>query len=108
MRFKTVSIAVSVLFAVLSASTLAQSTKQPESGEQPAASKSGQGQEEQNRGPDKVRNAGQAQPQGPTGPLETGSGGAPASSVQGDTPPAMQTTPQGSSEQSGARSKSAP
>jgi hypothetical protein len=36
---------------------------------------------------------GTMQPQGPTGPLTTGSGGAPASSPQGETPPNMQTTP---------------
>jgi hypothetical protein len=49
----------------------------------------------------------QVQPQGPTGPLETGAGGAPASSVQGDTPPAMQVAPEGSPGQRGDRSKSA-
>jgi len=36
------------------------------------------------------------QPQGATGPLETGKGGAPASSPQGQTPPAMQAAPEGS------------
>jgi hypothetical protein len=40
--------------------------------------------------------AGQQQPQGPTGPLNTRSGGAPASSPQGETPPGMQSNPQGS------------
>ena len=40
----------------------------------------------------------QAQPQGPTGPITTGErGGAPASSPQGETPPGMQSAPQGSS-----------
>lgn len=37
------------------------------------------------------------QPQGSTGPLSTGSGGAPAASPQGETPPAMQAAPEGSS-----------
>ena len=37
------------------------------------------------------------QPQGQTGPLSTGSGGAPAASPQGETPPAMQAAPEGSS-----------
>jgi hypothetical protein len=37
------------------------------------------------------------QPQGWTGPLETGSGGAPASSPQGQSPPNMQAAPEGSS-----------
>lgn len=36
------------------------------------------------------------QPQGKTGPLDTKSGGAPASSPQGETPPGMQSAPQGS------------
>jgi hypothetical protein len=40
---------------------------------------------------------GQMQPQGPTGPINTGSGGAPASSPQGQTPPGMQAAPEGSS-----------
>jgi len=39
----------------------------------------------------------QRQPQGRTGPLETGSGGAPAESPQGQTPPGMQAAPEGSS-----------
>jgi hypothetical protein len=40
---------------------------------------------------------GQATPQGPSGPLETKSGGAPAESPQGQTPPGMQAAPDGSS-----------
>jgi hypothetical protein len=41
---------------------------------------------------------GKMQPQGQTGPLETKSGGgAPASSPQGETPPGMQSAPDGSS-----------
>ena len=40
----------------------------------------------------------QSSPQRPTGPLNTTSGGAPASSPQGDTPPGMQAAPEGSSE----------
>jgi hypothetical protein len=36
-------------------------------------------------------------PQGKTGPRETGTGGAPAESPQGETPPAMQPAPEGSS-----------
>jgi hypothetical protein len=39
---------------------------------------------------------GVVQPQGPTGPLETGTGGAPASSPQGQSPPGMQAAPEGS------------
>jgi hypothetical protein len=40
---------------------------------------------------------GMQQPQGPTGPIETKSGGAPAGSPQGQTPPGMQSAPDGSS-----------
>jgi hypothetical protein len=40
---------------------------------------------------------GQAQPQGPTGPINTTTGGAPAESPQGQTPPGMQAAPEGSS-----------
>ena len=41
----------------------------------------------------------QAQPQGQTGPTTTTTGGAPASSPQGDAPPGMQPHPQGAPEQ---------
>ncbi len=45
-----------------------------------------------------LKDNGQMQPQGPTGPITTGSGGgAPASSPQGQTPPNMQAAPEGSS-----------
>lgn len=40
---------------------------------------------------------GQLQPQGWTGPLETTTGGAPAESPQGQSPPGMQAAPEGSS-----------
>ena len=40
---------------------------------------------------------GQLQPQGWTGPINTTSGGAPAESPQGQTPPGMQAAPEGSS-----------
>jgi hypothetical protein len=42
-------------------------------------------------------NKGQLQPQGRTGPITTGSGGAPAESPQGQSPPGMQAAPDGSS-----------
>ena len=40
---------------------------------------------------------GQQQPQGKTGPIDTATGGAPADSPQGQTPPGMQPAPEGSS-----------
>jgi hypothetical protein len=42
-------------------------------------------------------NKGQLQPQGWTGPLTTGSGGAPGATPQGGTPPDMQPAPGGGS-----------
>jgi hypothetical protein len=39
---------------------------------------------------------GQLQPQGWTGPIDTSSGGAPAESPQGQSPPGMQAAPNGS------------
>jgi hypothetical protein len=47
---------------------------------------------------DPQKQATQPSPQGPTGPLNTGSGGAPAESPQGETPPNMQSAPAGSGE----------
>lgn len=40
---------------------------------------------------------GHLQPQGWTGPIDTSSGGAPAESPQGQSPPGMQAAPEGSS-----------
>jgi hypothetical protein len=48
-------------------------------------------------GKTELKDNGQVQPQGPTGPITTGSGGAPAESPQGQTPPNMQAAPEGSS-----------
>jgi len=56
-----------------------------------------QGDSENSTGRTYVPQEGQMQPQGPTGPLETGSGGAPAESPQGQTPAGMQAAPEGSS-----------
>jgi hypothetical protein len=49
---------------------------------------------------DEHTTAGQAQPQGPTGPINTTTGGAAASSPQGETPAGMQPIPQEPSEPS--------
>lgn len=45
-------------------------------------------------------NKGKGQPQGPTGPLTTGSGGTTAANPQGGTPPNMQVVPEDSSKTS--------
>ena len=47
----------------------------------------------------------QPSPQGPTGPINTATGGAPAASPQGETPAGMQAIPQGSSEKNVAPPK---
>ena len=65
--------------------------------ETPSADKQGD-KPETSTGKTEVPAKGQMQPQGPTGPITTGtSGGAPASSPQGETPPGMQSAPDGSS-----------
>ena len=48
---------------------------------------------------------GQKQPQGWTGPIDTGSGGSPAASPQGQSPPGMQAAPEGSSKTTTAPDK---
>lgn len=52
---------------------------------------------EHSTGKTELKDSGQMQPQGPTGPITTGRGGAPAESPQGQTPPNMQSAPEGSS-----------
>jgi len=99
MRFKAVLIAVCTALVALSTATLAQNTKQPGAPEQPAAGQRDQGRVDTRRESGKIGNEGHAQPQGPTGPLETKSGGASETNPQGDTPAGMQVAPQGSPEQ---------
>ncbi|MGA8177028.1 MAG: hypothetical protein WB839_20140 [Pseudolabrys sp.] len=48
---------------------------------------------------------GKLQPQGWTGPINTTTGGAPASSPQGESPPGMQSAPEGSSKTTAAPQK---
>jgi hypothetical protein len=108
MRLKAVLIAVCTALVALSTATLAQNTKQPGAPEQPAAGQRDQGPVDSRRESEKVGNEGQAQPQGPTGPLETKSGGASATNPQGGTPPGMQVTPQGSPEQKVPRGQGVP
>lgn len=50
----------------------------------------------QGQAPRPVDKSGQHQPQGDTGPTSTSSGGAPAASPQGETPPGMQSPTPGS------------
>jgi hypothetical protein len=76
---------------ILTAGLAVAQTTPPDTKSDPARSTTG-------RSPsDASTNPGQMQPQGPTGPLNTkSSGGAPASSPQGETPPGMQAAPEGS------------
>jgi hypothetical protein len=69
------------------------------SAETPADSKQGDTRHSQHStGKTELKDNGQMQPQGPTGPITTGTGGgAPAESPQGQTPPNMQAAPEGSS-----------
>ena len=66
--------------------------------ETPAGSKQDDTRHSQySTGKSELKDNGQMQPQGPTGPTTTGQGGAPAESPQGQTPPNMQSAPEGSS-----------
>ena len=90
----TVSVAV-----LLATSAMAQNeaTPKPGSGSNAGANQIDPEQFEQGQLPDEANGARQAQPQGPTGPLDTTSGGAPAASPQGDAPSGMQVIPPKSS-----------
>lgn len=79
-----------VPFSMASAQT--PSGKEPDS-TQPDSTRHSQ----HSTGKTELKDNGQMQPQGPTGPLNTGSGGAPAESPQGQSPPNMQPAPDGSS-----------
>ena len=107
-RIMTTAFAIGVAVA---GSAFAQTVPTPPgpsgSAESPAATSTTSEPSQTAAAPAGASSTPKVQPQGPTGPLETGAGGAPASSVQGDTPPAMQVAPEGSPGQSGDRSKSA-
>ena len=91
-------IALAVLiFMSCAGSALAQTKPEDKSGAQTKQDdKSGSSSQSTGRAVNEDEK-GQTQPQGPTGPLETKSGGAPAASPQGETPPGMQSAPDGSS-----------
>ena len=82
-----------VMLAVLCA-TFAIATAAAQ-GNQPSGKK--QGESSHSTGETHMSTQGQMQPQGPTGPSGTTTGGAPASSPQGQTPPGYQSAPEGSS-----------
>ena len=68
------------------------------SAETPSSKEPADGRHSQHStGKTELKDNGQVQPQGPTGPVTTGQGGAPAESPQGQTPPNMQAAPDGSS-----------
>ena len=87
MNFRNFLAVTTVIFvATLSTAAMAQTAAQPDAtATQTPSGKQGQAT---------VGKSDQAQPQGPTGPVSTTSGGAPASSPQGETPPGMQPAPQ--------------
>lgn len=69
------------------------SAETPSSGNKPDDTRHSQ----YSTGKTELKDKGQLQPQGWTGPITTGtSGGAPAESPQGQTPPNMQAAPEGS------------
>jgi hypothetical protein len=83
-----------LLFLLVIATPFSYASAQTPATEKPADTKDSQYSTGKTELPDK----GQLQPQGWTGPITTGtSGGAPAESPQGQTPPGMQAAPEGSS-----------
>ena len=105
MKCKAFSIVAGAVLVTMSIAALAQTTKQPDAGvsvapNQWGPSQEGQSPDGQGSSADETRNQSQAQPQGSTGPTSTTSGGAPASSPQGETPAGMQAAPQGTPGQS--------
>jgi len=88
MATKQFAIGIATIFLALSPS-LAQTTNPSDARKMPGATqRSGSG-------------SGEVQPQGTTGPLDTTTGGAGASSPQGETPAGMQPRPQEPSERTG-------
>lgn len=86
MRHLFILLCIVTPFSVASAET--------PSGKEPANNR----HSEWSTGKTELKDNGQMQPQGPTGPITTGTGGgAPAESPQGQTPPNMQAAPEGSS-----------
>ncbi len=82
-----------LLLAVLCAACLIA----PAAAQDKQASDGKQGDSPHSTGRTHVSTEGQMQPQGPTGPSGTTTGGAPAASPQGQTPPGYQAAPEGSS-----------
>ena len=98
MHFRNLWTAANVVFVgMLSTAAVAQNAAQPDATvTQTPSGKPGQAP---------AGKLDQAQPQGPTGPINTTSGGAPASSPQGETPAGMQPVPEGSSSQGDSRAR---
>ena len=98
MNFRNFSVAASFVFAgMLPTVALAQNATPPDATQtQTPSGKQGQAP---------VGKPDQAQPQGPTGPMNTTSGGASASSPQGETPAGMQPATEGSSPQATPRGR---
>lgn len=89
MHMRTIFVAACLAFSAGPVWAQAQST----GGEQPQASDKSEFSTGRTVSPE---TKGQKQPQGWTGPIETKSGGAPAESPQGQSPPGMQPAPEGS------------
>lgn len=87
-----------LLFVLCIAMPISAASAQTSSGTSTSGTSSDTRHSEHSTGKTVLQDNGQMQPQGPTGPITTGSsGGAPASSPQGQTPPNMQAAPEGSS-----------
>jgi hypothetical protein len=86
---RTITAIAASLVLFLSASSLALAQGQSNSDAAKAGADTGRTQTPETKG--------EKQPQGWTGPINTGHGGAPAESPQGQSPPGMQAAPEGSS-----------
>lgn len=87
-----------LLFVLCIAMPVSAASAQTSSSPSTSGTSSDTRHSEHSTGKTVLKDNGQMQPQGPTGPITTGSGGgAPAASPQGQTPPNMQPAPEGSS-----------
>ena len=86
-----------VVFAAIWLVT-AQNSGAPVTTTPPTVVQQGQAQKGQDKAPRDESSAGQATSRGSTDPITTTTGGAPAATPEGDTPPGMQTKPEGSPE----------
>ncbi len=100
MKFGPLLISAGALMGAMCMAAVAQSTMPPQEG--PASSRNQEPAQENGSSGARVQSHDQARE--PNDPVETSSGGSPASSPQGDAPPGMQPLPKGESTEDGHKS----